>query len=138
MYNLQNGNKTKVSATELLLIDVDDKKYFKSLKSIDVGTKAKSMFAASDVRDTCEEEKEFRQNCLSLYINTAAHMLTKLPFNTFPKNCSCMHPLKGNERNIFGRISNLTLQVSNAFNDLLPNIFLQLIIFYRQKMSVTT
>ena len=98
MYNLQNENKTKVSATELLLIDVDDKKYFKSLKSIDVGTKAKSIFAASDVRDTCEEEKEFRQNCLSLYINTAAHMLIKLPFNTFPKNCSCMHPLKGNER----------------------------------------
>ena len=69
-YNLQNGNKTKVSTTELLLIDVSDKKYFKSLKSLDIGTKAKSIFGASDVLDMCEEEKEFRQNCLSSYIKT--------------------------------------------------------------------
>ena len=56
LYNLPNGIKTKVSATEILLIDVNDKKYFKSLKSLDMGTKAKSMSAASDM---CEEEKEF-------------------------------------------------------------------------------
>ena len=65
IYDLQNGNKTKVSATELLLIDVNDKKYFKSLKSLGIDTKAKSMFAASDVLDMCEEEKELGQNCLS-------------------------------------------------------------------------
>ena len=80
LYNLQSGNKTKVSATELLLIDVNDKKYFKILKSLDTATKAKNMFAASDVLDICEEEKEFRQNCLSSFINTVAHMMPKLPF----------------------------------------------------------
>ena len=63
-YNLQNGNK-KVSATEIFLIDVNDKKYSKSLKSLDIGTKAKKMVAASDVLDMCEDEKEFRENCLS-------------------------------------------------------------------------
>ena len=131
-YNLQNGNKTKVSTTELLLIDVNDKKYFKSLKSLDIGTKAKSIFAASDVLDMCEEEKEFRQNCLSSYINTVAHMITKLTFNTFLKICSYIHPLKRNETNALEGISNLTLQVSNV-----DNINLQLIIFYRQKMSAT-
>ena len=63
-YNLQNGNK-KVCATEIFLIDVNDKKYSKSLKSLDIGTKAKKMVAASDVLDMCEDEKEFRENCLS-------------------------------------------------------------------------
>ena len=53
LYNLLNGNKTKVSATEILQIDANDKKYFKS-KSLDTGTKAKSMFAASDVLSMCE------------------------------------------------------------------------------------
>ena len=55
LYNLQNGNKTRVSATELLLIDVNEKNYFESLKSLDIGTKAKNMFAVSDVLDMCEE-----------------------------------------------------------------------------------
>ena len=59
LYNLSNGNKTIVSSTEVLLIDGNDKKYFKSLKSLDIGTKAKNFFAASDVLDMCEEEKEF-------------------------------------------------------------------------------
>ena len=99
LHNLQNGNKTRVFPTELLLIDVNDKKYPKSLKSLDIGTKAKSMFAASDVLDMCEEGKKFRQNCLSTYINTVAHMTTILPFNTFLKNCSYIHPLKRNETN---------------------------------------
>ena len=78
---------------------IKNKKYFKSLKSLDIGIKANSMFAASDVLDTCEEEKEFRQNCLSPYIN-----------------CSHTHPLKRNETNAVGGISNLTLQVSNALS----------------------
>ena len=39
-------------------MDVNDKKYFKFLKSLDIGTKAKSMFAVSDLLDMCEEEKE--------------------------------------------------------------------------------
>ena len=59
LYNLQNGNKTKVSATELLLIDVNEKNYLESLKFFDIGTKAKNMFAVSDVLDMFEEEKEF-------------------------------------------------------------------------------
>ena len=63
LYNLQHRNKTKVSATELLLIDVNDKKYFKSSKSLDIDTKAKSLFAASYVLDICEEKKQFRKNC---------------------------------------------------------------------------
>ena len=122
LYNLQNRNKTKASATELLLIDVDDKKHFKSLKSLDIDTKAKTMFAASNVLDMCQEEKDSRQNCLSSYINTVTHMMTKLPFNTFLKNCSYIHPLKRNETNALEGISNLTLQVSNALNNVLANV----------------
>ena len=99
LHNLQNENQTKVSATELLLIDVNDKKYFKSLESPDIGIKANNMFAASDVLDMCEEEKEFRQNCLSSYINW-----------------SHTHPLNRNETNAMGGISNLTLLVSNALS----------------------
>ena len=81
------------------------------------------MFTASDVLDMCEEEKEFRQNCLSSYINSVAHMMTKSTFNTFLKNCSYIHPLKRNETNALGGISNLTLRVSNALNNVLPKVF---------------
>ena len=104
-------------------ICINDKKYFKSLKSLGTGTKTKSMFAASDVLDTCEAEKEFRQNCVSSYINIVAHMMTKLTCNTFLKNCLHIHPLKHNETNALGGISNLTLQVSNALNNVLPHFF---------------
>ena len=97
--------------------------FSKSLKSLDIHTKAKSMFVASDTLDMYEEEKQFRQNCLSSYINTVAHMMTKLPFNTFLKNCLYIRPLKRNEANALGGISNVTLQVSNALNNVLPNVF---------------
>ena len=36
LFNLQNGNK-KVLATELFLIYINEKMYFKSLKSLDIG-----------------------------------------------------------------------------------------------------
>ena len=49
-------------------------------------------------------------------------MMTKLPFNTILKNCSYTHALKRNETNALGRISHLTLQVSNALNNVLPSV----------------
>ena len=50
-------------------------------------------------------------------------MMTKLLFNTFLKNCSYIYPLKGNAINASGGISNLSLQVSNALNNVSPNVF---------------
>ena len=49
--------------------------------------------------------------------------MPKLPFNKFLKNCSYINPLKCNETNALGGISNLTFQVSNALNNMLPNVF---------------
>ena len=46
-------------------------------------------------------------------------MMTKLPFNTFLKNC--IDPLKRNETNALGGTSKLFLQVSNTLN-VLPNV----------------
>ena len=46
-------------------------------------------------------------------------MFTKLPFNTFLKYCSYIHSLKHNETNALGG----TLQVPNASNNVLPNLF---------------
>ena len=80
------------------------------------------MLAVSDVLDLCEDEKGFRLNCLSSYIKAVAHM-TKLPFNTFLKNCLYTLILKSNETNALGGISNLKLQVSNTLNTVLPNNF---------------
>ena len=54
---------------------------------------------------------EFRHNCLSSYINTVL------------KNCSFIHPVKHYETNELEGVSNLTLQVSNALDNELPNIF---------------
>ena len=80
------------------------------------------MLAVSDVLDLCEDEKGFRLNCLSSYIKAVAHM-TKLPFNTFLKNCLYILTLKRNETNALGGISNLKFQVSNTLNTVLPNVF---------------
>ena len=82
----------------------------------------KTVDSKSDVLDLREEEKEFWQNWSSSFIGTIVHMMAKLPFNTFLKNCLYMHPLQHNETNVLGGISNLTLQVSNALN-VLSNVF---------------
>ena len=78
LYNLQNRNKAKVSAIDLLLMDDIEKKYFKSLKSLDIDTKAKNIFPASDVLDMCRHplqavyKIQIRTNpqCLMLAIAT--------------------------------------------------------------------
>ena len=62
---------------------------------------------ASDVFDMYQEEEEFWQNCLLSFINTVAHMMTKLPFNTFLKNCLYIHPSKRNKTNLLGGISGI-------------------------------
>ena len=50
--------------------------------------------------------------------------MTKLSFNTFSEELLVhIHPLKRNETNTSGGISNLTLQVSNALNNVLLNVF---------------
>ena len=66
-----------------MLIDVNDKNYFKSLKSYD----------------------------------------DKITFQHFLNNFSYINPSKRNKTNALGGISNLTLQVSNALNNVLPNGF---------------
>ena len=70
--------------------------------------------------------KEFQQNWLLSYINTVAHMMAK--------NCWHIHPLKHNETNALGRISNLTFQVL-MLKIMCCQIFFLELIFYCQKMS---
>ena len=94
LYNLQNGNK-KVLATELFLIDINEKNYFKSLKSLDIGldigTKAKSMFAMSNVLNMSEEEMEFQQNCFLSNINSYD---VKIIFQYFSETLLVHTPVK--------------------------------------------
>ena len=90
LYNLQNGNK-KVLATELFLIDINEKKYFKSFKSLDIGTKAKSMFAMSNVLNMSEEEMEFQQNCFLSNINSYD---VKIIFQYFSETLLVHTPVK--------------------------------------------
>ena len=47
----------------------------------------------------------------------------KITFQHFLNNFLYIHPSKRNETNALGGISNLTLQVSNALNNVLPNGF---------------
>ena len=70
----------------------------------------------------CEEEKEYRQNCLSSYINTHKYD-DKITSQHFSEELLVHTPIKRNEANALGGISNLTLQASNALNIVLPNVF---------------
>ena len=94
LFNLQNGNK-KVLAMELFLIYINEKMYFKSLKSLDIGldigTKAKSMFAMSNLLNMSEEETEFQQNCFLSYINSYD---VKITFQHFSEKLLVHTPVK--------------------------------------------
>ena len=113
IYNLLNGNKTKVSATKPLLIDVNDKKYFKSLKFLD---RHKSKKHVCCIRCTWYVWRRKR-------ISTELLIIIHKHCCSYDDNCSYIHPLKPNETNALGGISNLTLQISNALSNVLANVF---------------
>ena len=77
-----DGTIRKTPATELLELDVYNKKKMKPIKMIDIGTKAKSLFIPSPLASDKKEEA-FRKDCLNCICLTAEDLQKKLPFNSF-------------------------------------------------------
>ena len=110
------------SANDMLMIKLSDNNVIKPIKLIDIGTKAKSTFSET-VFDIEEVEKKFREDCLSCFKVTAAHLMQKLPFNTIIKNCSFIHPLKRNNQGSLTGIENLTAHVTEVLKGVLHLVF---------------
>ena len=83
-----DGTIRKTPATELLELDVYNKKKMKPIKMTDIGTKAKSLFIPSPLE--LDKEEAFRKDCLNCMCLTAEDLQKKLPFNSFFRNCSCI------------------------------------------------
>ena len=89
----RQGEKCAVSLNKLLLLDLSDKKLVKTLKMIDIETKAKSLLVPSGFQID-ENKKKFREDWLACYQKTVEQR-ERLPkllpmFYVFPKqNLSC-------------------------------------------------
>ena len=114
----KHSTKSTKSANDMLMIKLSDNNVIKPIKLIDIGTKAKSTFSET-VFDIEEVEKKFREDCLSCFKVTAAHLMQKLPFNTIIKNCSFIHPLKRNNQGSLTGIENLTAHVTEVLKGVL-------------------
>ena len=69
-----DGTIRKIPATELLDLDVYNKKKMKPIKMIDIGTKAKILFIPSPL-ELDEKEEVFRKDCFNCMCLTAEDLL---------------------------------------------------------------
>jgi hypothetical protein len=111
-----------VSASNLLLLNVSDKKILKPLSVIDIGTKAKSLFIISPL-EMDENEKRFRGECLKCYQLTVEQLKIKLPLNSFLESCGYINPIKRNCAQALERITSLTRKVTKSLANVLADVF---------------
>ena len=112
----------KAPATELLELDVYNKKKIKPIKMIDIGTKAKSLFIPSPL-DLDKKEEAFRKDCLNCMCLTAEGLQKKLPFNSFFRNCSFIQLLKKNDKDTLESVTGIAPDLTKALSEVLVHVF---------------
>lgn len=109
-------------ACENISLDVTKSGNQKSLKLVDIGVKAKSLFANNIFGD--DMLHKFRRECLQFFENSTHYLLTHLPFNvTVLKYAQYLHPEKRNLPGATSAISNLALKVSKVVQNRLNHVF---------------
>ena len=121
-YVNDNGVKEPKSITELITVNVKDKKHCKLLKLIDTGTKAKSRFIES--LEVSLVEKKFCQNCLTVFQVLVTHLKSKLPLESIKlKNCAYLDAQKKGNKESSSAISNLTIKLPKPLEVVLCKVF---------------
>ena len=97
-YGLQRKffRRAKLSSEDLggnIRINVKSEKNVKPIRMIDMGTKAKAMFAQNMVSD--EGQEKFRKGCLKLFQVSVSYLQQKLHFDVnFLRNTQFLNPVK--------------------------------------------
>ena len=118
----EDGSTKQTSATELIWLDVYNKKLIKPIKMVDIGTKAKSLFPPSTF-DLSETEESFRKDCLNCMQVTSKHLQKKLPLNSFFLNCGYLQLRKKNSKGALEGITNIAQDLTKALSEVLGNVF---------------
>ena len=89
---------------------------------IDMGTKAKTMFAQNMISD--EGQEKFRKGCLKFFQVSLFYLQQKLPFDVnLLKKAQFLNPVKRKAGGATSAISNLALKVTSVLENVLGSIF---------------
>ena len=117
-----DGTIRKTPVTELLELDMYNKKKMKPIKMIHIGTKAKSLFIPSPL-ELDKKEEAFRKDCLNCMCLTAEDLQKKLPFNSFFRNCSFIQLLKKNDKDTLESVTCIAQDLTKALSEVLVHVF---------------
>ena len=105
-----------------ITINVRKEENLKSLKSLDVGCRAKVTFSQNII--TSEQETEFRQKCLNFYQTCVEKLQLKLPLEVkFLKDVQFINPIKRSDPDATSAISNVALRITSTLENVLPEVF---------------
>ena len=121
MYEADTPEQRMKSIEYSASIDVCKEKNQRSLKSIDIGTKAKLFFLQGDVLE--ETKVKFRQECLSFHMTAVTLLQKNLPF-TAPviRDAQFLHPEKRNDPGSLTAVSKLTLVIADVLQSPVEDI----------------
>ena len=105
-----------------LRINVSAEKNIKPICMIDVGTKAKKMFAQNMISD--EGQEKFRKGCLKFFQISVSYLQRKLPSDVnLYRNAHFLNPVKRKTGCVTSAVSNLALRVTSVLENVLGSIF---------------
>ena len=115
----------KLSSEDLvenIRINADAEKNVKPICKIDVGTKAKTMFAQNMISD--EGQEKFRKRYLKFFQVSVSYLQQKLPFDVnLLRNAQFLNLVKRKASGATSAISNLALKVTSVLDNVLGSIF---------------
>ena len=104
-------------------LNVDDKTKRKSENFIDIGTKAKTLFADVDFLPS-DKQIKFREDCMEFYIKSVSYLQLNLPFdNLFLKYAQYLNPSLRTDAASTSAVSNLALCVAIVLTNCLHSVF---------------
>ena len=107
-----------------IYIDVSKKENLRPLNLIDIGTKAKLMFANSTFFPV-EKQTKVRKDCLKFYVATVQHLQSKLPLDIpFIRYAQFLHPKKRQLPGATSAISNLAVSTCSVHKTCLQDVCL--------------
>ena len=107
--------------SENIRINANAEKNVKPLHVIDVGTKAKTMFAQNLISD--EGQEKFRKGCLKFFQVSVSYLQQKLRFDVnLLKNAQFLNPVKRKAGGATSAIS-LALKVTSVLENVLGSVF---------------
>ena len=99
-----------------------NEKNVKPIRTIDVRTKAKAMFAQIMISD--EGQEKFRKGCLKFFQVSVSYLQQNLPFDVnLLRKAQFLNPVKRKAGGATSAIFNLALKVTSVLKNILGSVF---------------